>query len=96
MLSGMLRALDVLGRRNNMKRSDMVKEMTRHWLALFPGEKAELLYGSEIVKSIEDNMSSLLWFLEHKGMQPPVEEVCPVLFTNKRVWEKEDGPPDNI
>lgn len=40
----------------------------------------------------------ILYALEQNGMKPPLEENCPVLFSTKHVWAKEEdeGPKDNI
>jgi hypothetical protein len=32
----------------------------------------------------------ILDLLEKEGMKPPIKERCPVLFTDKFVWEKEN------
>jgi hypothetical protein len=39
----------------------------------------------------ENIAETILGKIEQLGMKPPVEEVCPVLFTTKNVWEKEDA-----
>ena len=73
-----------------MKRSDMTKQMAGYWLGLFPKEYLELhQMDEEIFNEVEEKMGALLAFLEHTGMKPPVEDVCPVLFTSKFVWDKE-------
>lgn len=66
-----------------MKRSDMIQQMSEVWLGLFPGEDVRE-YGVD-VEDLRHKMSNLLSFLEHRGMKPPVEEVCPVIFTTKYV-----------
>lgn len=35
--------------------------------------------------------TAILNKIEELGMKPPVEEVCPVLFTSKQVWESEES-----
>jgi len=70
-----------------MKKSKMVQEMTEFWLALFPDEK---MYDPLLFEEVKERMGVLLTFLERKGMKPPVEDVCPVLFQTKHVWEQEN------
>lgn len=33
----------------------------------------------------------ILYALEQRGMKPPLEENCPVLFNSKHVWAKEEN-----
>lgn len=73
-----------------MKRSKMIREMAEYWLGLFPGENVDnAIYEQTLVNEAEEKMSNLLSFLEHKGMKPPIQDVCPVLFQTKYVWEQE-------
>jgi hypothetical protein len=75
-----------------MKRSDMVIKMTEHWLGLFPNQSPEdMEMDWHLFDEVSGKMSSLLEILEYLGMKPPKEEVCPVLFTSKNVWEREDA-----
>lgn len=75
-----------------MKRSDMVVKMTEHWLGLFPGEfPGRMELDRELFNDVAGKMNGLLNMLEHYGMQPPVEEICPVIFKTQYVWEKEDA-----
>ena len=39
----------------------------------------------------ENVATAILTKIEQLGMKPPVEEVCPILFTSKQVWESEDA-----
>lgn len=73
-----------------MKRSQMVEGMAEYWLGLFPGRPFDEDNLGEIFHDVKENMDRLLSFMEHKGMKPPVEDVCPVLFNSKFVWEKEN------
>lgn len=61
--------------------------MTNYWLGLFPDETQQY---DDIKDEVKENMSRLLSFLEYHGMKPPVDEVCPVIFTTKHVWENEN------
>jgi hypothetical protein len=75
-----------------MKKSEMARQMAEYWVGLFPGENPENMgVDEELVEDIAGKMESLLGFLEHRGMKPPVEKVCPVLFTSTQVWEDEDA-----
>lgn len=74
-----------------MKRSEMIKQMAESWLGLFPrGLVEEAYYKEEMIEEVEGRMGKLLAFMEHKGMKPPVEEVDPVIYTTKYVWEPEN------
>lgn len=68
-----------------MKRSEMIKRMTEHWLGLFPDENIE---DKQLQEATYKNMSNLLDFLEKNDIQPPPR------FTNLidgviYEWEKE-------
>lgn len=73
-----------------MKRSEMIQLMAEHHLGLFPKEDPiHMGADPELFEEIKKNMDRLLYFLEYKGMKPPVADICPVLFTTKYVWEPE-------
>lgn len=74
-----------------MKRSEMVKLMTDTWLGIMPWDAPGSMTDPETYKHVSEGMSSLLSNMEYRGMKPPVEDTCPVLFTTKYVWEKEDA-----
>lgn len=75
-----------------MKKSEMIAKMTDFWLELSPkSEYVNPEVNDEIVAKVEDSMGKFLSFLEYQGMKPPVEKVCPVLFTTEFVWEDEDN-----
>lgn len=68
-----------------MKRSEMVNEMARTWLGLFPNEA----YGdTELLNEVIYKMSKLLAAIEYRGMKPPVKKRCPVLLTDEFTWEQ--------
>ena len=62
-----------------MKRSEMLNRIT---YALKHLNYKEM--------DIEHVANTVLTVVEVGGMKPPVEEICPVLFTTKNVWEKEN------
>jgi hypothetical protein len=69
----------------------MVQEMTEFWLGLFPDEDpGNMGFDEEMFEEVGYRMDKLLKFIEKKGMKPPVEDVCPVLFQTKHVWEQEN------
>lgn len=63
-------------RKKQMKRSEMLENIASVIRDTF------LLNDSQQAEAILNKIESL-------GMKPPIEEVCPVLFTSKQVWEKE-------
>ena len=71
-----------------MKRSDMVIKMTDYWLGLFRNEAIE--FEDELIPEVKENMSGLLALLEYHGMKPPVEDVCPIIWTTSHKWENEN------
>jgi hypothetical protein len=60
-----------------MKKSSMIEEIAR-------------VIRDTMSLSEKDMATAVLAKVEELGMQPPVEEVCPVLFTTKRIWEREN------
>jgi hypothetical protein len=76
-----------------MKRSEMVRKMTEHWLGLFPNEKFE---DEELQEEVKENMSRLLRFIEDCGMPPPFVEKTYIAHAQTSFpvsgyeWEKED------
>ena len=64
-----------------MKRSQMI-------------EKLFDLIRTTPLRTVEEDKicaEKVLDLVEELGMKPPLTERCPVLLTNKHVWEKEDA-----
>lgn len=77
-----------------MKKSQMIHEMAEHWFGINPDEERNLTVDDELFDAVRDKMVGLLNFLESRGMKPPIEDVCPVLFHTKgHRWEEEDARP---
>lgn len=63
-----------------MKRSEMVYKIAR------------VLYDTSMKVSVMNALPAaeeILKMMEQEGMKPPIKEKCPVLFTDRFVWEKE-------
>lgn len=46
-------------------------------------------YIGEVHEKLPELSEDILTTMETMGMKPPIKERCPVLFTDKFVWEKE-------
>lgn len=64
-----------------MKRSKMIKIIAEEVRGI-----TEIAFLSSL-----DIAERILETVENAGMKPPLKERCPVLLTDKHVWEKEDG-----
>jgi len=65
-----------------VKRSEVAEKLAE----LLEFQRQDLNNGSDF-----QDAEAVLDFLEEiGGMKPPIRKVCPVLFTEEFVWEKED------